>query len=104
MTTPPELRGRMMSLWLIGAAMHYIGAWPLGTVGEYWGWPMSLGGGAIAMLAFVACPGNNASDAAPTAGVRSVSSSEFQSVSVVSRRMVRQTDHDGRFGQGNRNA
>ena len=53
MTTPPELRGRMMSLWLIGAAMHYIGAWPLGTVGEYWGWPMSLGGGAIAMLAFV---------------------------------------------------
>ena len=53
MTTPPELRGRMMSLWLIGAAMHYIGAWPLGTVGEYWGWPMSLGGGALAMLAFV---------------------------------------------------
>ncbi len=53
MTTPPELRGRMMSLWLIGAAMHYIGAWPLGTVGEYWGWPMSLGGGAVAMLAFV---------------------------------------------------
>ena len=53
MTTPPELRGRMMSLWLIGAAMHYIGAWPLGTVGEYWGWAMSLGGGALAMLAFV---------------------------------------------------
>ena len=53
MTTPPELRGRMMSLWLIGAAMHYIGAWPLGTVGEYWGWPISLGGGALAMLAFV---------------------------------------------------
>ena len=53
MTTPPELRGRMMSLWLIGAAVHYIGAWPLGTVGEYWGWPMSLGGGALAMLALV---------------------------------------------------
>ena len=53
LSTPPELRGRMMSLWLIGAAVHYIGAWPLGTVGEYWGWPMSLGGGALAMLAFV---------------------------------------------------
>ena len=52
-TTPPELRGRMMSLWLIGAAVHYIGAWPLGTVGEYYGWPMSLGGGALIMLAFV---------------------------------------------------
>ncbi len=53
MTTPSELRGRMMSLWLIGAAVHYIGAWPLGTVGEYYGWQISLGGGAIAMLAFV---------------------------------------------------
>lgn len=53
LSTPPELRGRMMSLWLIGAAVHYIGAWPLGTVGEYWGWPMSLGGGALAMLAMV---------------------------------------------------
>ncbi len=53
LSTPPELRGRMMSLWLIGAAMHYIGAWPLGAVGEYYGWPMSLGGGALIMLAFV---------------------------------------------------
>ena len=53
LSTPQELRGRMMSLWLIGAAVHYIGAWPLGTVGEYWGWPMSLGGGALAMLALV---------------------------------------------------
>ena len=53
LSTPQELRGRMMSLWLIGAAVHYIGAWPLGTVGEYWGWPMSLGGGAVAMLALV---------------------------------------------------
>ena len=52
-STPPELRGRMMSLWLIGAAVHYIGAWPLGTVGEYWGWPMSLGGGALLMLGLV---------------------------------------------------
>ena len=52
-STPPELRGRMMSLWLIGAAVHYIGAWPLGTVGEYYGWPMSLGGGALLMLGLV---------------------------------------------------
>ncbi len=51
--TPPELRGRMMSLWLIGAALHYIGAWPLGAVGEYVGWPASLGGGAVIMLSFV---------------------------------------------------
>ena len=53
LSTPSELRGRMMSLWLIGAAMHYIGALPLGAVGEHYGWPVSLGGGALAMLAFV---------------------------------------------------
>ena len=53
LSTPAELRGRMMSLWLVGAAMHYIGALPLGAVGEYWGWPVSLGGGALVMLAFV---------------------------------------------------
>ena len=53
LTTPSQLRGRMMSLWLIGAAMHYVGALPLGAVGEHWGWPMSLGGAALIMLAFV---------------------------------------------------
>ena len=53
LTTPGQLRGRMMSLWLVGAAMHYIGALPLGAVGEYWGWPMSLGGAALVMMAFV---------------------------------------------------
>ncbi len=53
LTTPDQLRGRMMSLWLIGAAMHYVGALPLGAVGEYWGWPVSLGGSALIMMAFV---------------------------------------------------
>ena len=53
LTTPSQLRGRMMSLWLIGAAMHYVGALPLGAVGEYWGWPLSLGGAALVMMAFV---------------------------------------------------
>ena len=53
LSTPPELRGRMMSLWLIGAAAHYIGALPLGAVGEHWGWPISLGGGALIMLSLV---------------------------------------------------
>lgn len=52
-TTPPELRGRMMSFWLNGAAMHYIGALPLGFVGENFGWAVSLGGGALAMMAVV---------------------------------------------------
>ncbi len=53
LTTPVELRGRMMGLWLIGAAMHYIGALPLGVVADYYGWPMSIALGALAMMAFV---------------------------------------------------
>ena len=53
LSTPPGLRGRMMSLWLVGAAVHYIGALPLGAVGERYGWQISLGGGALIMLAFV---------------------------------------------------
>ena len=53
LSTPAEIRGRMMSLWLMGAAMHYLGALPLGAVGEYWGWPTSLGGAALMMMAFV---------------------------------------------------
>ena len=53
LTTPPQLRGRMMSFWLNGAAMHYIGALPLGYVGENLGWSVSLGGGALAMMAVV---------------------------------------------------
>ena len=53
LTTPPRLLGRMMSLWLIGAAMHYIGALPLGVVADYYSWPMSIAMGALAMMAFV---------------------------------------------------
>lgn len=53
LTTPPRLLGRMMSLWLIGAAMHYIGALPLGVIADYYSWPMSLAMGALAMMAFV---------------------------------------------------
>ncbi|MCE2457118.1 MAG: MFS transporter [Dehalococcoidia bacterium] len=52
-TTPPQLRGRMMSFWLNGAAMHYIGALPLGYVGENLGWSISLSGGALAMMGVV---------------------------------------------------
>lgn len=53
LSTPAALRGRMMSFWLNGAAMHYIGALPLGYVGEHWGWQLSLGGGALAMMTIV---------------------------------------------------
>ena len=39
--------------------MHYIGALPLRAVGEYWGWPMSLGGTALAIMAFVLWVGHS---------------------------------------------
>lgn len=53
LTTPAPLLGRMMGMWLIGAAVHYIGALPLGVVADYYSWPFSLALGALAMLAFV---------------------------------------------------
>ena len=62
-------RGRMMSLWLIGAAMHYVGALPLGAVGEYWGWPVSLGGSALVMMVVRALAGHSQADAAGAEGL-----------------------------------
>ena len=53
LTTPAPLLGRMMGMWLIGAAVHYIGALPLGVVADYYSWPFSLALGALAMLACV---------------------------------------------------
>lgn len=53
LTTPPELRGRMMSMWLVGAATQFVGTWPLGVVADHYGWPISIGGGALLMLAVV---------------------------------------------------
>ncbi|MCH7653814.1 MAG: MFS transporter [Chloroflexi bacterium] len=47
LTVPPQLLGRIMSFWLLGAALHYVGAWPLGLIADYLSWPISLSYGAI---------------------------------------------------------
>ena len=47
LTVPPHLLGRIMSFWLLGAALHYVGAWPLGAIADYLSWPISLSYGAI---------------------------------------------------------
>ena len=48
LTVPPQLLGRVMSFWLLGgAALHYVGAWPLGLIADYLSWPISLSYGAI---------------------------------------------------------
>ncbi len=53
LTTPAEMRGRMMSQWLIGAATQYIGAFPISLVADYYGWQIAMGGSALIMLAVV---------------------------------------------------
>ena len=53
LTTPAEMRGRMMSQWLIGAATQYIGAFPISLAADYFGWPIAIGGSALMMLAVV---------------------------------------------------
>ena len=53
LSTPAEMRGRMMSQWLIGAATQYIGAFPISLVADYYGWQVAMGGSALIMLAVV---------------------------------------------------
>ena len=53
LTTPAEMRGRMMSQWLIGAATQYIGAFPISLAADYFGWPIAIGGSALLMMAVV---------------------------------------------------
>ncbi len=53
LSTPAEMRGRMMSQWLIGAATQYIGAFPISLVADFYGWQVAMGGSALIMLAVV---------------------------------------------------
>lgn len=53
LSTPIELRGRVMSLWLIGAALNFVGALPLGVLADLTYWPVSITSGAIAFLIVV---------------------------------------------------
>ena len=46
LTTPPALVGRMMSLLLLTASLMFIGALPMGLVGEWAGLRVALGAGA----------------------------------------------------------
>ena len=53
LTVPPELLGRILSLWLLSASLHYMGALPLGVVAETFSWPISISGGAILFMTAV---------------------------------------------------
>ncbi len=53
LTVPPQLLGRIMSFWLLGAALHYVGALPLGAIAENLSWPISLSYSAIMFILVV---------------------------------------------------
>ncbi len=52
-TIPSHLLGRIMSLLLIAAALHYIGALPLGVIADNLSWPISISYGALSFLLVV---------------------------------------------------
>ena len=49
---PQALLGRVMSLWMIGGSFMFIGALPMGIVGDALGLRVALAGGAVICLAF----------------------------------------------------
>ena len=50
LTTPPEVQGRILSLWYVSAGLMSIGALPMALVAEAVGWPVAIGGGAAIYL------------------------------------------------------
>jgi len=53
LTVPSHLLGRIMSMLLIAAALHYIGALPLGLIADNLSWPISISYGALSFLLVV---------------------------------------------------
>ena len=53
LATPPAMRGRVMSMMLLSAALHYLGALPLSILADLYGWPSAITVGALLMLAVV---------------------------------------------------
>lgn len=45
LSVPPELLGRVMSLWTIGAAFVYVGALPIGVAADHLSWPLAISAG-----------------------------------------------------------
>ena len=53
LTVPPELQGRVMSLWTIAPGLMFLGAWPMARAAELSSWPAAIAGGAAICLVFV---------------------------------------------------
>ncbi|MFQ6030307.1 MAG: MFS transporter [Dehalococcoidia bacterium] len=50
LTTPSEMQGRVMSLWIVGGSFSRLGALPLAIAGAVFGWSLAVAGGAVICL------------------------------------------------------
>ena len=50
LNVPPELRGRVLSIFQLAPALHYLGALPLAVVANVLSWPVAITGGAALSL------------------------------------------------------
>ena len=57
LTAPPEMHGRLLSIWTLSAALMFIGALPMGVVADTLGWNVALAGGAGLCLTVFLCLG-----------------------------------------------
>ena len=70
LAVPADLRGRVLSLWSIGAALNYIGALHMAVVADAWGWPVSFTLGGALFLSAVLWLGVWEARAAPSESLR----------------------------------
>lgn len=52
LTVPTEVQGRVLSLWMIGASLMFVGSLPAAIVADALTWPIALAGGAVLSLVF----------------------------------------------------
>ena len=45
LSVPPELRGRVMSLWIMTVALSMIGSFPMALAADYTNWPTAFASG-----------------------------------------------------------
>ena len=57
LTAPPEMHGRLLSIWTLSAALMFIGALPMGVVADTLGWSVAMAGGAGLCLTVFLCLG-----------------------------------------------
>ena len=53
MSVPPQLQGRVLSVWSMGGAMMFVGALPMGAAADLLGWNAAVVGGPVITLALV---------------------------------------------------